>query len=137
MMTKYERQNAEEMRDKLKKILPDLKLADRHAQYRIKTGKLAREDYRSYIEAEAREAAKARKSGEAENRPPAEGERVMFEIVLHVCETRRGRSNYFGCDYRQVQPCPHCVAEAGMEIYLQIKHLLRRARKEKKNAIAR
>ena len=27
MMTKYERQNAEEMRDKLKKILPDLKLA--------------------------------------------------------------------------------------------------------------
>ena len=26
-MTKYERQNAEEMRDKLKKILPDLKLA--------------------------------------------------------------------------------------------------------------
>ena len=27
MMTKYERHNAEEMRDKLKKILPDLKLA--------------------------------------------------------------------------------------------------------------
>ena len=26
-MTKYERQNAEEMRDKLKNILPDLKLA--------------------------------------------------------------------------------------------------------------
>lgn len=50
-----------------------LKLADRHAQYRMKTGKLAREDY--------------------------------------------------------------CVAEAGMEIYGQIKHLLRRARKEKKNAI--
>ena len=48
-----------------------------------------------------------------------------------------GKSNYFGCDYRQIQPCPHCVAEAGMEIFLQIKHLLRRARKEKKNAIAR
>ena len=46
-----------------------IKLADRHAQYRIKTGKLAREDYRAYIEAEARKAAKARKSGEAENRP--------------------------------------------------------------------
>ena len=69
------------------------------------------------------------------NRPPADGERVMFEIVLHVCETRRGRSNYFGCDYRQIQPCPHCVAEAGMDIYGQIKHLLRRARK--KNAIER
>ena len=61
----------------------------------------------------------------------ADGERVMFEIVLHVCATRRGTSNYFGCDYRQIQPCPHCVAEAGMDIYGQIKHLLRRARKEK------
>ena len=59
------------------------------------------------------------------------------EIVLHVCETRRGKSNYFGCDYRQIQPCPHCVAEAGMDIYVQIKHLLRMARKEKKNDIAR
>ena len=29
-------------------------LAERHAQYRIKTGKLAREDYRAYIEAEVR-----------------------------------------------------------------------------------
>ena len=46
-----------------------IKLADRHAQYRIKTGKLAREDYRAYVEAEARKAAKARKSGETENRP--------------------------------------------------------------------
>lgn len=44
-------------------------LAERHAQYRIKTGKLAREDYRSYIESEAREAAEARKRCEAENRP--------------------------------------------------------------------
>ena len=46
-----------------------IKLADRHAQYRIKKGKLAREDYRAYVEAEAREAAEARKSGEAKNRP--------------------------------------------------------------------
>ena len=44
-------------------------LAERHAQYRIKTGKLAREDYRAYIEAEAREAAEKRKICEAENRP--------------------------------------------------------------------
>ena len=44
-------------------------LADRHAQYRIKTGKLAREEYRAYVEAEAREAAEARKRCEAENRP--------------------------------------------------------------------
>ena len=44
-------------------------LADRHAQYRIKKGKLAREDYRAYVEAEARKAAKARKSGETNNRP--------------------------------------------------------------------
>lgn len=75
--------------------------------------------------------------GVVRNRPPEEGERVMFEIVLNVCETRRGKSNYFGCDYRQIQPCPHCVAEAGMDIYVQIKHLLRKARKEKKNDIAR
>ena len=46
-----------------------IKIADRHAQYRIKKGKLAREDYRAYVEAEARKAAKARKSGEAANRP--------------------------------------------------------------------
>ena len=44
-------------------------LADRHAQYRIKKGKLARENYRAYVEAEARKAAKARKSGEAKNSP--------------------------------------------------------------------
>lgn len=44
-------------------------LADRHAQYRIKKGKLAREDYRAYVEAEAHKAANARKSGEAKNRP--------------------------------------------------------------------
>ena len=44
-------------------------LAERHAQYRIKTGKLAREEYRAYIEEEAREAAEARKRCEAENRP--------------------------------------------------------------------
>ena len=32
-MTKYERQNAEEIRDKLKKILPDLKLAYENEKY--------------------------------------------------------------------------------------------------------
>ena len=31
-----------------------IKIADRHAQYRIKKGKLAREDYRAAIEAEVR-----------------------------------------------------------------------------------
>lgn len=36
---------------------------------RIKKGKLARENYRAYVEVEARKAAKARKSGEAKNRP--------------------------------------------------------------------
>ena len=44
-------------------------LADRHAQYRIKNGKLAREDYRAYVEAETRKAAEKRKSGEEKNRP--------------------------------------------------------------------
>ena len=44
-------------------------LAYRHAQYRIKKGKLSREDYRAYVEAEAREAAEARKRCEAANRP--------------------------------------------------------------------
>ena len=32
-MTKCERQNAEEIRDKLKKILPDLKIAYENARY--------------------------------------------------------------------------------------------------------
>lgn len=45
-----------------------IRRADRHAQYRIKKGKLARDDYRAYVEAEAHKAAKARKSGEAKNR---------------------------------------------------------------------
>ena len=44
-------------------------LTERHAQYRIKTGKLAREDYRAYIEAEAREAAEARRRRAKANRP--------------------------------------------------------------------
>lgn len=35
--------------------------------------------------------------GEVRNRPPSDGERVMFEIVLHVCATRRGTSNGFDC----------------------------------------
>ena len=69
--------------------------------------------------------------GAVSTRPPADGERVLFEVVLHVMDTRRGTSSYFGCDYRQVQPCPHCVAEAGMDIYRQIKRLLRRARRNK------
>ena len=46
-----------------------IEIADRHAQYRIKKGKLAREDYRAYLEAEARAAAEARKRCEAENLP--------------------------------------------------------------------
>ena len=44
-------------------------LAERHAQYRIKNGKLAREDYRAYIEAEAREAAEERRRRAKANRP--------------------------------------------------------------------
>lgn len=62
-------------------------------------------------------------------RAPIDGERVMFEIRLGISGTRHGTSDYFGLDYQQFQPCPHCVAEAGMDIYLQIKHLLCRAQK--------
>lgn len=62
-------------------------------------------------------------------RPPRGDERAMFEVVLCVRATRRGTSTYFGCDYRQIQPCPHCVAAAGMEIYAEIKRLLKRARR--------
>lgn len=61
-------------------------------------------------------------------RPPIDGERVMFEVWLPVVGTRHGVSCYGKPDFRQIQPCPQCVAEAGMEIYAQIKHLLRRAR---------
>lgn len=46
-----------------------IRRADSHAQYRIKTGKISREDYRAYVEAEARKEAGARKRCEAENRP--------------------------------------------------------------------
>ena len=46
-----------------------LKLADRHAQYRMKTGKLAREDYCAAVEAEMHKSVEARRSGEAAIRP--------------------------------------------------------------------
>lgn len=58
--------------------------------------------------------------------PPADGERVMFEITLGVSRTRRGGSRYSNWDYRQVQPCPQCVAEAGMDLFALIKRNLRR-----------
>ena len=44
-------------------------LADRHAQYRIKKGKLAREDYRAYVEAEARADVEERRRRAKANRP--------------------------------------------------------------------
>ena len=44
-------------------------LAERHAQYRIKTVKLAREDYRAYVEAEARADVEERRRRAEENRP--------------------------------------------------------------------
>lgn len=46
-----------------------IKLADRHAQYRIKKGKLAREDYRAYVEAEARADVEERRRRAKANRP--------------------------------------------------------------------
>ena len=47
----------------------DIRRADGHAQYRIRTGKLAREDYRAAVEAEVRAAVAERKRREAANRP--------------------------------------------------------------------
>ena len=46
-----------------------IKLAERHAQYRIKTGKLAREDYRAYVEAEVRADVEERMRRAKANRP--------------------------------------------------------------------
>lgn len=60
--------------------------------------------------------------------PPDPGETPLFEIHLRVAETRHGGSNYSGWDYRMYQDCPHRVAEAGMDIYQQIKALLKKAR---------
>lgn len=63
---------------------------------------------------------------------PSADERVLFEIHLGVKNTRRDGSGYFGWDYRRIEPCPQCVAEAGMDIFHQIKHVLRRAKNERK-----
>lgn len=57
---------------------------------------------------------------------PGPGERVLFEITLGVSRTRRGGSRYSNWDYRQVQPCPQNVAEAGMDLFRLIKRNLRR-----------
>lgn len=43
--------------------------ADSHAQYRLKTGKLAREDYRAAVEAEVRADVEERRRRAAANRP--------------------------------------------------------------------
>lgn len=62
--------------------------------------------------------------------PPGPDERVMFEITLGVSGSRRGGSVYSGWEYRQISPCPQCVAEAGMDVYRQIKRNLRRAARD-------
>jgi len=69
--------------------------------------------------------------GKINTSPPSEGERTMFEITLGVKDTRKDHSTYFGCDYSQIQQCPHCVAEARMDIFLHIKSLLMRAARRK------
>lgn len=65
-------------------------------------------------------------------RPPVDGERVMFEVWLSVMSTRHGTSTYGKPDYKQIQPCPQCVAEAGYEIYSQIVRLLKNAERNQK-----
>lgn len=62
----------------------------------------------------------------SEGRP--DGKRTLFEISLGIGDTRRGTSTYRGCDYRRLPGCPNAVAEAGMEIYAELKRVLRRAR---------
>ena len=47
----------------------DIRRAHGHAQYRIRTGKLAREDCRAFVEAEVRAAVEERRRREAANRP--------------------------------------------------------------------
>lgn len=64
-------------------------------------------------------------------RPPAAGERPLFEIVLAVRDTRGGTSTYHGWNYRRHEPCPYDVANAGMELYAMIKGLLKKARKRR------
>ena len=46
-----------------------IRRAEGHAQYRLKTGKLAREDYRAAVEAEVRADAEERRRRAAANRP--------------------------------------------------------------------
>lgn len=63
-------------------------------------------------------------------RAPQDGERALFEVRLFSCGFGR-RNNSYKIDYRRIEPCPQCVAEAGMDIYYQLKSLLRRCRKDK------
>lgn len=58
------------------------------------------------------------------------GKRVLFRIALGVDETRRGESVYRGARYQRIEPCPLNVAQAGMEVYGELKRLLRRAKRE-------
>lgn len=61
---------------------------------------------------------------------PGEDDKVLFEMWMFVRDTRRNGSGYFGWDYAQRPGCPQCVAEAGMYIYRQLKHVLRKAGRE-------
>lgn len=63
---------------------------------------------------------------------PAENEKVLYEVFLSVENTRHGHSRYSGWDFKMHPGCPQCVAEAGHDIYVHIKKLLKNAKQNSK-----
>lgn len=62
---------------------------------------------------------------------PPDGAVHLWTITICVCKTRRGLASY-RCGYRKCHGCPlQCVAEM-MDIYKEVKRVLRSARKEAK-----
>lgn len=66
--------------------------------------------------------------GIAEGTPPP-GSSVLWRVSVRVGGSRRGRASY-SCDYRKFAGCPLAGAAEMMEIYREIKRVLRNARKE-------
>lgn len=66
--------------------------------------------------------------GISEGAPP-KGAARLWVVTIRVDGSRRGRSSY-RCEYRRFAGCPlNCVGEM-MDVYRELKRLLRRAGKE-------
>lgn len=66
-------------------------------------------------------------NGQARQEPPPEGWIRLFDVYVGIEQTRRGNSVYRGADYKRYPKCTNGVAQAGMEVYYDLKRVIREA----------